>query len=142
PIVYKDKIIGAVVSETDITNIIRLNNELYKTSEILFELEEKVRQSSNSTDTFSYIKGHSTPLQNTINIANKTATSDAPVLIVGESGVGKELFAKAVHHLRETDSTPFIGIYCGVITSSLFESEIFGYEKGAFSGGDVKGKKG
>src|SRR5699024_3474349 len=142
PIVYKDKIIGAVVSETDITNIIRLNNELYKTSEILFELEEKVRQSSNSTDTFSYIKGNSTPLQNTINIAKKTATTDAPVLIFGESGVGKELFAKAVHHLRETDSSPFIAINCGAITSSLFESEIFGYEKGAFSGADVKGKKG
>src|SRR5699024_7584620 len=117
-------------------------NELYKTSEILFELEEKVRQSSNSTDTFSYIKGNSTPLQNTINIAKKTATTDAPVLIFGESGVGKELFAKAVHHLRETDSSPFIAINCGAISSSLSESEIFGYEKGAFSGADSKGKKG
>lgn len=142
PIIYEDKIIGAVVSETDITNLIRLNNELYKTSEILFELEEKVRQSSSSTDTFSYIKGNSTPLQNTINIAKKTATTDAPVLIFGESGVGKELFAKAVHHLRETESSPFIAINCGAITSSLFESEIFGYEKGAFSGADAKGKKG
>jgi len=142
PVVYENQIIGAVVSETDITNLIRLNNELYKTSEILFDLEEKVRKSSPPSDAFSYIKGNSAPLQDTINIAKKAAKTDAPVLILGESGVGKELFAKAVHNIRETETSPFIAINCGAISSSLFESEIFGYEKGAFSGADAKGKKG
>src|SRR5699024_1483023 len=142
PVMYEGEIIGAVVSETDITNLIRLHNELYKTSEILFELEEKVRKTSPPSDAFTYIKGNSTLLQNTIHIARKIASTDASVLIFGESGVGKELFAKAVHHLRETETSPFIALNCGAISSSLFESEIFGYEKGAFSGADAKGKKG
>jgi len=142
PVVYKDEIIGAVVSETDITHLIRLNNELYKTSEKLFDLEGEVRKSTSSSDPFSYIKGNSTSLQHAINIAKKAATTDASILIFGESGVGKELFAKAVHNLRETESSPFIAINCGAISSSLFESEIFGYEKGAFSGADARGKKG
>ncbi|MBO1002526.1 sigma-54 interaction domain-containing protein [Pseudogracilibacillus auburnensis] len=142
PVVYQETIIGAVVTETDITNLIRLNNELYKTTEKLFNLEEVVRKSSASSNPFSYIKGNSTPLQTTINLAKKAAKTDASVLIYGESGVGKELFAKAIHHLRETETAPFVAINCGAISSSLFESEIFGYEKGAFSGADAKGKKG
>lgn len=142
PVIYKDNIIGAVVSETDITNLIRLNNELYKTSEKLFDLEEEIRKSTTTSNPFSYIRGNSNSLQHTISIAKKAATTDASVLIFGESGVGKELFAKAVHHLRESEASPFIAINCGAISSSLFESEIFGYEKGAFSGADARGKKG
>lgn len=142
PVIYEKEIIGAVVSETDITNMVRLNNELYKASEMLFQLEEEVRKSSETKNPFSFIRGSSVQLQNTLKIAKKAAKTDAPVLIYGESGVGKELFAKGIHHLREKEDSPFIAINCGAISSSLFESEIFGYESGAFSGADVKGKKG
>ncbi|MFP3513383.1 sigma-54 factor interaction domain-containing protein, partial [Peribacillus sp. SIMBA_075] len=55
---------------------------------------------------------------------------------------GKELFAKAVHDVREGANAPFVAINCGAISPTLFESELFGYEKGAFSGADQKGKKG
>lgn len=142
PIVYQDRNIGAVVSETDITHLLRLNNELYKTSEKLFNLEEKIRKSSHPKNPFSYIKGSSNLLQDTIKLAKRAASTDAPVLIYGASGVGKELFAKAVHSIREKETAPFIAINCGAISESLFESEIFGYESGAFSGADQKGKKG
>lgn len=142
PIYCNDEIIGAVVAETDITSQIRLNNELYKTSEKLFTLEEEVRKTLPSTNPFSYIKGNSPALKRTMEIAEKAATTKASVLIYGESGVGKELFAKAIHNMREKPNAPFVAINCGAIPAALFESEIFGYEKGAFSGADQKGKKG
>ncbi|MBE1553336.1 sigma-54 interaction domain-containing protein [Sporosarcina limicola] len=142
PVYFKEEIIGAVVSETDITSQIRLNNELYMTSEKLFNLEEEVRKSMPSVNPFTYIKGNSPALKKTIKITQKAATTNASILIYGESGVGKELFAKAIHNLREAEKAPFVAINCGAIPSGLFESEIFGYEKGAFSGADKKGKKG
>ncbi|MFJ8066454.1 sigma-54 interaction domain-containing protein [Psychrobacillus sp. NPDC096426] len=142
PVYLNEEIIGAVVSETDITSQIRLNNELYMTSEKLFHLEEEVRKSLPAINPFSYIKGNSPALKQVIEIAKKTASTNAAVLIYGESGVGKELFAKAIHHLRESENAPFVAINCGAIPNGLFESEIFGYEKGAFSGADQKGKKG
>lgn len=70
---------------------------------------------------------------------------DIPVLIQGETGVGKEVIAKAIHYgmtMDELASRPFIGINCGALTPSLFESELFGYEAGAFTGGAIKGAKG
>ncbi|MCM3745037.1 sigma 54-interacting transcriptional regulator [Sporosarcina luteola] len=142
PVYYNDEIIGAVVSETDITSQIRLNNELYMTSEKLFTLEEEVRKSLPTDNPFIYIRGNSPALKQTISIAKKAATTNVSILIYGESGVGKELFAKAMHNLREEPNAPFVAINCGAIPSGLFESEIFGYEKGAFSGADQKGKKG
>ncbi|MCG3088036.1 sigma-54 interaction domain-containing protein [Sporosarcina cyprini] len=142
PVYYKKEIIGAVVSETDITSQIRLNNELFMTSEKLFTLEEEVRKSLPTVNPFSYIRGNSPALKQTMSIAKKAATTNASILIYGESGVGKELFAKAIHNLREKPNAPFVAINCGAIPSGLFESEIFGYEKGAFSGADQKGKKG
>src|SRR5699024_11162450 len=78
----------------------------------------------------------------TINLCARAARNEANILMHGESGVGKELFAKAIHNLRESESAPYIAINCGAIPSALFESEIFGYEKGAFSGADQEGKKG
>ena len=142
PVYFNGEIIGAVVSETDITSQILLNNELYMTSEKLFSLEEEVRKTLPSVNPFSYIRGNSPALKQTMDIAKKAATTNAGVLIYGESGVGKELFAKAIHNLRESESAPFVAINCGAIPSGLFESEIFGYEKGAFSGANQKGKKG
>ncbi len=138
PVYYDDEIIGAVVSETDITSQIHLNNELYNASTKLFHLEQEVT----SNNPFKNIRGNSTSLKQTMNLVEKASTTDANILIYGESGVGKELFAKAIHNLREEVNAPYIAINCGAIPSSLFESEIFGYEKGAFSGADQKGKKG
>ncbi|MEK4485791.1 sigma 54-interacting transcriptional regulator [Psychrobacillus sp. FSL H8-0484] len=142
PVYCNDEIIGAVVSETDITSQILLNNELYLTSERLFTLEEEVRKTSPTANPFNNIKGSSQALKQTLTIVEKAAKTNASVLIYGESGVGKELFAKAIHNLREEAKAPFVAINCGAIPSGLFESEIFGYEKGAFTGADQRGKKG
>src|SRR5699024_6568470 len=138
PVYFKNEIIGAVVSETGITSQIKLNKELYDTSTRLFHLEKEV----NNDDPFTHIRGNSAKLQQTIQLAKKAATTEANILIYGECGVGKELFAKAIHHLREQKNAPYIAVNCGAIPQALFESEMFGYEKGAFSGASQKGKKG
>ncbi|WP_106497801.1 sigma-54 interaction domain-containing protein [Lentibacillus sp. Marseille-P4043] len=142
PVYFKEKIIGAVVSETDITSQIKLNRELYYASEKLFHLEKEVNKLTSTEDPFIKIRGNSSVLKKTINKIKKVAATETNILICGESGVGKELFAKAVHTIREGNQAPFVVINCGAIPSALFESEIFGYEKGAFSGADQKGKKG
>ena len=74
--------------------------------------------------------------------ALKAAASNFPVLISGESGTGKELFAQAIHHASPRKIYPFVRINCSTIPKDLFESELFGYEKGAFTGAKSEGKPG
>lgn len=91
---------------------------------------------------FSEIKGHSGTIQAAKELALKVAKTDATVLIQGESGVGKELFAQGVHEASLRKDQPFIPINCGAIPEALFESEFFGYEKGSFTGAHKDGKAG
>ncbi|ASK64350.1 sigma-54-dependent Fis family transcriptional regulator [Virgibacillus phasianinus] len=142
PVYLDEEIIGAVVSELDITSQIKLNKELYKATERLFHLEKEVSKLTSTNDPFMKIRGSSPQLKKTFNKFKKAATTDANILIYGESGVGKEMFAKSVHAMREDEHAPFVAINCGAIPEPLFESEIFGYEKGAFSGANQNGKKG
>ena len=74
--------------------------------------------------------------------ARQIANQDITVLLLGESGTGKELFARAIHHESLRKKEIFQPINCGAIPDSLIESELFGYEKGAFTGANPKGKIG
>ena len=78
--------------------------------------------------------GSSEPMQNLCKMLAKTAPSKVPVLITGESGTGKELVARSVHRLSPRRNGPFIAVNCGAIPENLIESELFGHEKGAFTG--------
>ncbi|UED76399.1 sigma-54-dependent Fis family transcriptional regulator [Brevibacillus sp. DP1.3A] len=142
PIYLHDKIIGAVAAETDITSQVRLNQELLNANKKVNHLQQEMAKLSPTPDPFAQIKGTSLPIRHIKSMIQKLSATQATVLITGESGVGKELFAKAVHDVREGSNAPFIAINCGAISPTLFESELFGYEKGAFSGADQKGKKG
>ncbi|MED4730575.1 sigma 54-interacting transcriptional regulator [Aneurinibacillus migulanus] len=142
PVYFNGQIIGAVVSETDITNQVVLNEKLFNMSNEVHRLEQEVAKYKDASDPFHSIKGKSDALQRTVHLARKVCSVKSTVLILGESGVGKEVFAKAIHEVSEEPNAPFISINCGAIPSSLFESELFGYERGAFSGADNKGKKG
>lgn len=142
PIHLHDRIIGAVAAETDITSQVRLNQELLNANKKVHHLQQEMAKLSPAPDPFQQIKGTSMAIRQIKSMIQKLNATQATVLILGESGVGKELFAKAVHDVREGANVPFVAINCGAISPTLFESELFGYEKGAFSGADQKGKKG
>lgn len=90
-----------------------------------------------------FFMGESRETQNVMELVKKVAASpDTPVLILGESGTGKELIAGAIHYRSPRFKGPLVSINCAAIPDNLVESEIFGYEKGAFSGASAKGKKG
>lgn len=142
PVMLGERIVGAVMAETDITSQVRLNQELYRTTTKVHHLQQEIAKLTPATDPFHAIKGSSAQLQATIELIKKIGTTNATTLILGESGVGKEVFAKALHNVRERPSAPFIALNCGAIPAALFESELFGYERGAFSGADTRGKMG
>jgi PAS domain S-box-containing protein len=92
--------------------------------------------------TFEVIIGRSRGMVHVKNLAAKAARTDATVLILGESGTGKDLFAKAIHYTSARRDEPFISINCAAIPHDLLEAELFGYEEGAFTGARKGGKKG
>ncbi len=91
-------------------------------------------ESSEHKNGFSSIVGSSNAMEKVYNMIRKVAYGNANVLITGESGVGKELVARSIHKNSERRNQPMIPINCGALPGSLFESELFGYEKGAFTG--------
>ena len=84
------------------------------------------------------IIGQSEPMRLLLDMVRMIAPSDATVLVTGESGTGKELVAKAIHSSSQRAQGPYIAVNCAAITESLFESELFGHEKGSFTGADKR----
>jgi len=108
----------------------------------LFQLEEEHRELQRrlTTPSFEGMLGTSPQMQTVFSSIQKVATTEAPVLITGESGTGKELVARAIHRLSQREKGPFIVINCGAIPETLLESELFGHEKGAFTGAHIQRK--
>ena len=111
---------------------VSLRNAL-NTSALKGELQ-RIRHSREGRLTFADIITRSETMAGVLRIAQKAAASSIPVLIEGESGVGKELFARAIHGSSERKSKPFVAVNCGAIPDNLVESILFGHEKGAFTG--------
>lgn len=125
-VVLKDEdgqTIGAVESMTDITS-------LYMKEMELEELKQELRQEY----WFMGLLGKSLPMQRLYEQIRNAATSEAPVLISGESGVGKNLVANAIHKLSRRKEGAFIKMNCGSLNDYLLESELFGHKKGSFTG--------
>jgi transcriptional regulator with PAS, ATPase and Fis domain len=91
---------------------------------------------------FNNIIGNSKPIRQAVELGKKVAASTSQVLIQGESGTGKELFAHAIHDASKRCDQSFVSVNCASIPNDLFESEFFGYEPGAFTGANKKGKIG
>ncbi|HXV61101.1 MAG TPA: PEP-CTERM-box response regulator transcription factor [Vicinamibacteria bacterium] len=102
------------------------------------EMENRKLHNNVSEDFFPGIVGFSEAMLNVFKSVRRVAGSDAEVLIDGESGTGKELVARAVHRLSGRSEGPFVPINCGAIPENLLESELFGYEKGAFTGAHAR----
>lgn len=91
---------------------------------------------------FSRIIGKSKPINDVKELVRKAAKTESCILLLGETGTGKELFARAIHNLSNRRDKPFVPINCASIPGTLLESELFGYEKGTFTGALNTGKKG
>ena len=104
------------------------------------QLEREYRQMQQmlEVDGFEGLLGTSRPMQAVFDSIRKVATTNAPVLILGESGTGKELAARAIHQRSGLKGGPFVAINCSAIPDTLLESELFGHEKGAFTGAHVQ----
>lgn len=142
PIVVNDKIIGAVSICKGLTEVHKLSQELKLNKEKLNQLKRTMDSLYQAKYTFDHIIGKNGGLKEVVHIAKRAAESDLPILIMGESGTGKELFAQAIHNASNRAKRPFIPVNCAAIPSTLLESELFGYEEGAFTNAKKGGKIG
>lgn len=103
--------------------------------------KDKGRKTKNALHTFDSILGKSASLQRAITLAHKVAETDVPVLLTGETGTGKELFAQAIHEASPRSKNTFVAVNCSAFSKDLLESELFGHKAGSFTGatGDKKG---
>ena len=118
-------ILGAVETLTDMTEIVRQQQEI-----------ETLRKSCHLEDGHHGLLGESPPMQYLFELIENVSQTDAPVLIHGQRGTGKELVARAIHEESPRNKKPFIKVNCAALNENLLESELFGHEKGAYTGAD------
>ncbi len=125
--------ISAIVTLRNVTEVLRMETEV----------RQALRKRGYVAQyTFDHIVGDSSTIKEVIGVAAKLAGSDLNVLIHGENGTGKELFAHSIHSDSPRASGPFIAVNCAALSPTLLESELFGYEDGAFTGAKKGGKSG
>ncbi len=142
PIVFNDKVVGAISVVRDITEVVAMSNKLEDYTSRVMELRNKVREIHCAHYRFEDIIGTSKEMERVKEMAQRVATNDMPVLILGESGSGKELFGHAIHNAGPRSNCPFVPINCATFSPQLLSSELFGYEEGAFTGALKGGKLG
>ena len=126
----------------DVRDVGKLANKLSVLESKVKLYEQELINLRSTRYTFDSIIGNSRSIKALKKEALKATSNQFPVLITGESGTGKELFAQAIHHASPRKMYPFVRINCAAIPKDLLESELFGYEKGAFTGAKASGKPG
>lgn len=142
PLFNGKEVIGAVSIFKNITDVVELNQELQRTKGVADYLKEQLEQWEHLPLSFKEYVGQNSRLRETLVLAAKVARTESTVLILGESGVGKEVLARAVHNSSRRKDKPLIKVNCAAIPEDLIESELFGYEEGAFTGAKKGGKLG
>lgn len=133
PVIVNQRISGVVITMVDITQVQKLENQIRRT------LSEKGLRAKY---TFEDIIHESDVIEKTIDIARRYALSESNIILVGETGTGKELFAQSIHNASARKNGPFVAINCAALPENLLESELFGYVEGAFTGTAKGGKMG
>jgi transcriptional regulator with PAS, ATPase and Fis domain len=122
---HEGGVIGAVETLTDISDFVRQQEEILA-----------LRKTLDLDDHYFGILGKSAPMQQMFEMIESVAQSDAPVMIYGQSGTGKEMVARAIHWAGPRECKPFIKVNCAALNENLLESELFGHVKGAYTGAD------
>jgi len=144
PIKRNDKIVAVFgqVMFKDVRDVGKLANKLSVLESKVKLYEQELISLRSTRYTFDSIIGKSRAIKALKKEALKATANQFPVLITGDSGTGKELFAQAIHHASPRKIFPFVRINCAAIPKDLLESELFGYERGAFTGARSTGKPG
>lgn len=133
PVIANNELSGVVFNLTDVTQIQELESQIRRK---LSERGLKARY------TFDQIIHKSKEIDRVIQLAGRYAASDSNVIIIGETGTGKELFAQSIHNASKRKNGPFVAVNCAALLENLLESELFGYVEGAFTGTSKGGKMG
>ncbi len=132
-----------VIASRDITEVTELKNELQRAKSLTQKYKEEIDELRNHQFVaVNEVIYRSEAMARVMEQVKRIALVESTVILYGESGVGKELIANAIHNSSARREKPFVKINCGAIPENLLESELFGYEKGAFSGASLQGKKG
>lgn len=142
PVENQEKRIGAALKVEDISQIKTVIAERDNAIQELEKASEQLLEEEALKKAFPNFVGNSQQIEHVKKMALKTSKTQSNVLILGESGTGKTILAKAIHEHSKLKDKPFIHVNCGAIPEALLESELFGYEKGAFTGARTEGKKG
>ncbi|GIO24134.1 sigma-54-dependent Fis family transcriptional regulator [Oceanobacillus sp. J11TS1] len=136
------KMVRIISFSHDLTEIQRLKEDYEQLQKKMMKYESEIEELREKETTAYQIPIKSKIMQEIYELVNRVARSDANVVFLGESGVGKNVFARALHDGSDRHGGNFIELNCGAIPEALFESEIFGYEPGSFTGASKKGKAG
>lgn len=144
PVYVNGRIVGAVgkVLFRDLDELEQLYTKVYKIEKELNMYKNEFKKINSAKYELDSIIGESREIKELKELTKRIANTNSNVLILGETGTGKELFANAIHSLSKRKDGPFIKVNCGSIPSELLESELFGYEEGAFTGAKKGGKIG
>jgi len=142
PIYEEGKVIGGISLLNELVDIYKLTEKLNLSKIIIQNLKEHVKTLGNGKYSFDDIIAVDEKSVEIKDFAKRIALADSNVLITGESGTGKELYASAIHNLSPRKDFPFIPVNCASFEKNLIESELFGYEEGAFTGAKKNGKTG
>ncbi|MEG0379459.1 MAG: sigma 54-interacting transcriptional regulator, partial [Eubacterium sp.] len=141
PISVDGAVSGNAIVARELTEITKLASKVEELSAKTVYLQEELEKRQDINASFKTIIGKSGVLLEALSLSSRASKTDATVLIRGESGTGKELVAKAIHHASPRKDKAFVSMNCAAIPPNLLESELFGHEKGAFTGA-VKMKPG
>lgn len=144
PIKDKGKVIAVFghVLFKNIKDVGKLARELTELQNQVKRYQKELNSLRSTRYSFDTIVGESPQIKTLIKEASKSASTKLPVLITGESGTGKELFAQSIHNSSKRNNGPFVRLNCAAIPKDLLEAELFGYDKGAFTGAKSTGKPG
>ena len=137
----KNEIILVITNVRDITELYRLREASVQWKQEQEKLRQELLHIKSAPDAESLV-AVDVKTQKIISMLDRVASLDTTVILLGETGVGKEVFAKYIYQNSPRNGKPFIKVNCGAIPANLVESELFGYEKGAFTGADRNGKMG